>query len=330
MTESTTRQQVLNLLGGEEGSAGKAIVDFVEETVNEKLKRNHNDIAALITEFNEVNKKALDTKADKADTDEVSRRLRAAADALSGASTAHNTAARAANADSALAEERAQQAQAATNEAGTAVSEAKLTLESLHERLENVEKWRTHHQPDLDWARRQRLTEEHEASRVPLIDHPADVHHDEHAHVEDHPPTQVQPTVEQHLATRDREREIVHTHFIDRTVDIRHWSGVQWACALLLGVVFLLWLGPVFSEWARSVMQGHAWDWVTDVMRFLGWVIAAAIGFCLGGVVGTLVDNALNRTNHADREEVHEHSAQHVAHDDHHHRVHADEVTHVR
>lgn len=325
MENNTARKQVLNNLGDKEGNAGKAVVDFVEETVRETLRSNHEELVALVNKHNETFAKSLGLKADKADIDKLNARLKAAADALSGASAAHDTAARAANAESVQAEERAEAAQAATADAGAAVSDAKLTLESLEKRVKNLEDWRTEITPDLDWARRQRRLEEHDAARVPLISQPPAA--EEHVAPQPvHPPTQVQPTVERRLA----EREVVRTHFLDRTVNVRHWSGMQWACALVLAVVFMFWLGPIFSEWARTELQGQVWDWVTDVMRFLGWVIAALIGFCLGGVIGTLLDNAINSSSSAARREEREYHGQHVAHDDGHHNVRADELTHAR
>lgn len=340
MEYNAQQEAVLSTLGREDGTAGKAIVDLIAT-----LSNTHQE---LLTAFNEHEKNVtnltstLANKADKSEVADINRRLHLAAQALGGAVTAHDVAAQAINSGSASAQ-TVNDAGTATESAATTVAECSERITALTARVKSLEDWRTNITPDLDWVRLQRRQQEHDAPQVPLFKQPPAPEPvvEEHAAPQPaHPPTRMQPTVEQHLA----EREVVRTHFIDRTVDIRHWSGVQWACALLLGVIFLLWLGPIFSEWARSEMQGHAWDWVTNVMRFLGWIIAAAIGFCLGGVVGTLIDNAVNSRTSAARREEHEqhaqhvvhddrhaHRAQHVAHDDEHHNVvHANDVTRVR
>lgn len=298
---SNNRQQVLNLLGDKEGSAGKAIVDFVEETVQETLRNNHEELVALIKENNKTVQEALALKADKTDIDEINRRLHAAADALRGASTAHDTAARAANADSAHAEERAQEAQAATNEAGAAVSEAKLSLESLHERLENVERWRTHHQPDIDWARQQRLAEEHEASRVPLINQPPvhDEHEHDHRYVDEHPHTQAMPVVGPH---HHRHEEVVHArrHYYNPA----HWNWIQWVLALALGLALTATLGIWLRDLTSPVL--HEWSWLWLLVTFL-------IGFFGGGLLGSIWDT---REQEYDEQTVVRREHEHDDHDD--------------
>lgn len=322
MENNTARQRLLNILGDKENSAGSAVVDFVSE----RLEGVVDKIDALITEYNETNKQALALKADKADIDEMNGRLAAAAAALTGAVTARDTAKQSVRVNPASAKGSVDQAEAVTDQAAKAVSNATLTLESLNERVENLEDWRTNTvNPTLAQHRRWIEELQQNAGLTPSGDQPATA--EEHVVSQSvHPPTQVQPTVERRL----EEREVVRTHFMDRTVDIRHWSGMQWACALILAIVFMFWLGPIFSEWARSVLQGHAWDWVTNVMRFLGWIIALAIGFCLGGVIGTLLDNAINSSSSAARREEREYHGHHVAHDNGHHNVRADELTHAR
>lgn len=295
MTENTARQQVLNRLGSEEGSAGKAIVDFVEETINEKLQKNHNDLAALITEYNEANQRALSLKADKAHTDEINGRLRAAADALRGASTAHDAAAQAVNANSASAEERAQQARAATGQANGAVSDAVLTLESLNERLKKIEDWQEPAAKMLGehdaWIKEQQRRQEHEASRVPLINQPpAEVHEHEHVHEQHHhPETRAIPAIE----AEHHRHEAGHVHQL-RYLDMRHWNWIQWVLAIALGLALAATLGTWLHDLTTPYLQWWSWLW---------WLVIFLIGFFGGGYIGSLWDR---RGHEYEHEHVHE------------------------
>ncbi|MNQ48806.1 hypothetical protein D3C85_626920 [compost metagenome] len=307
MDNNTARQQVLNVLGDKEGSAGKAIVDFVDQTISEALHSNREKIAALITEFNETNNKALELKADKADIDQINGRLRAAADALYGASSAHDAAARSLNANSASAKESAQEAKAATSQADVAVSDATLTLESLNERLQTMEDWRKNTaDPMLEahekWINEQKRKQQ-EAVAVPLIGQPpAPAHEDVHAQ---HEPVHTQsiPLV----APAHRHREVVDTHRRS-PLNPRHWGWIQWVLAIALALGAWVTVGQWVSDAFKPFM--HEWS-------LLWQILISAIAFFGGGWLGSLWDQREQEQEqvhheHYEREYTQDHTAHRV------------------
>lgn len=312
MTATHEEEAVFSGLGREPGSAGYAIVNLVRT-----LSSNHQELLQAISGHNENVERVqreLAGKADQSAVDDINRRLKAAASALSGAVVAHDTAAQVVNNGTATAATVAT-AQGVTRAASQTVADCDARIDALADRVDNLELWRRETvDPALRQLRQDMDAIGRPAPQVPLIQQPPAPEPAVEAHVAPqpvHPPTQVQPVVGRH------EREEVRIRFIDQTVDIRHWSGTQWMLAFLIAFIVGVVLGKVLADWSGNAIGW--WNW-------LGFVVATIVGFCLGGVIGAVIDNLRSRdeaehTDHRGRhEDDHDHHDYHNHDDDHGHR----------
>jgi hypothetical protein len=315
---NTRREEaILSVAGREPGTLGRGIVDLYAE-----LTENHRELSESIGQNNENNERVerdLAGKANQSDVDNIYRVLRATAQALGGAVAAHDTAAQAVNNGTATAA-TVETARSATRAASQSVADCDRRIDALEDRMEDLELWRRETvDPALTRFNDFIENAERRTPQVPLIQQPPVREATVEERVEPqpvvHPPTQVQPTVERRLA--EREVEEVHVHFVDRTIDIRHWSGLQWLLAFALAFIVGVVLGKVLADWSGNAIGW--WNW-------LGFVVATVVGFCLGGLIGAAIDNARNRreaehterrARHTDDRDHHDHGRHDDHYDDH-------------
>ena len=259
------KKNVTNLLGGGNASAGKVVVDLVDEA----MASNRDTIASIAAEHTarvEAFNSRLEGFASQGDLEEVrdlvasiNQRLNAAAAALTGAVVAHNKAT-----ETPEIVGPAQEAVAATAAAAEVGAEVDNLFEQLEARVSALEEWRRHRvEPTLDdhESRISALEDRREPIEIttpqpiPLRDSVAEP---ESAPM-DNPPTRVQRAVE--------------------GTDHRSWGNNPFAWGLAaIGLVVGLCVGWWLFQESDKILWG--------LVAFLFVPTVAAIGFFGGGLIG--------------------------------------------
>lgn len=252
----TGKQDVLAILGSGERSAGKAVVEFVEDA----LRANREQIAQLTTEHNERVTafearvaefvSVTDFEPVQRDVEAIKRGLLATAEALGGAVTAHNQAVDTPSTAS------VGTAQAAVADAAQAAQSDNRRIERLEERLDAIEAVVDNHEERISALERGPLTIAQPApvpTPVAIPTAPA---------VEAVQPTQIQRIIQD--------------------ANPRHWAVLAWVLAII-GLA----LGVMLGRWLQLTSEP-----VLDWFSWAALLIFGAVGFFGGGVIGTRLNTA--------------------------------------
>lgn len=264
----SAKQDVAARLGSGKGSAGDAIIRFVEEALagnNQKFDELREQLAELNDRFASKDELA-ELKSDQAD---VRNKLRAAAEILTGAALVHNEVRQVAVEDASQADVEA--AQAAMAEAEEAVEEANTSLTELEARVASLEEWRKETvDPTLE-NHEERISALENQSRPINIPAPAPV--------EDETSVEHQPVREDDHVVPGMQPQPSRLQQVARDANPANWQGVvPWA----LAIVGLLFGWFVVGELLQNASKPVLWDW----FAWLFVPVTAAVGFFGGGLIG--------------------------------------------